>query len=86
MVVPMGMKNAEFSFLPENIKTTKDNLSFQMNKLREAGYIKTKNSFKGNYTLTTGEIIENGIAPYVRVIHSTDVHFKHFRNIQSLST
>ncbi len=49
MSLLMNVKSAEFSFLLENINTTKGNLSFQLTKLKEAEYIKIKKSFKGNY-------------------------------------
>ena len=40
MSLLMNVKSAEFSFLLENINTTKGNLSFQLTKLKEAEYIK----------------------------------------------
>ena len=39
MSVLLGVKKAEFSYLLDNIKTTKGNLSFQLGKLKDAGYI-----------------------------------------------
>jgi len=39
MSLLMNVKSAEFSFLLENINTTKGNLSFQLTKLKEAEYI-----------------------------------------------
>lgn len=80
MSILIGVKNAEFSYLLENIKTTKGNLSFQMNKLKEAGYIKVIKSFKGNYPLTTCEITENGVNAYENYVHSIDEYFKQFKN------
>jgi DNA-binding transcriptional ArsR family regulator len=56
MSLLMNVKSAEFSFLLENINTTKGNLSFQLTKLKEAEYIEIKKSFKGNYPLTTCEV------------------------------
>lgn len=80
MSILIGVKNAEFSYLLENIKTTKGNLSFQMNKLKEAGYIVVTKSFKGNYPLTTCEITENGIDAYETYVNSIDEYFKQFKN------
>ena len=56
----MGVKSAEFSYLLECTQTSKGNLSFQLGKLKEAGYIDIKKSFRGNYPLTTCEITEKG--------------------------
>jgi DNA-binding transcriptional ArsR family regulator len=58
--VLMGVKSAEFSFLLECTKTTKGNLSFQLNKLKEAEYIEIHKSFRGNYPLTTCQITDKG--------------------------
>jgi DNA-binding transcriptional ArsR family regulator len=60
MSVLMGVKSAEFSFLLECTKTTKGNLSFQLNKLKEAEYIEIRKSFRGNYPLTTCKISDKG--------------------------
>jgi DNA-binding transcriptional ArsR family regulator len=80
MSILIGVKNAEFSYLLEHIKTTKGNLSFQLNKLKEAGYIDIKKSFKGNYPLTTCEITEQGANAYEIYVHSIEEYFKHFNN------
>lgn len=80
MSILIGVKNAEFSYLLENIKTTKGNLSFQMNKLKEAEYIEVTKSFKGNYPLTTCEITEKGIDAYETYVNSIDEYFKQFKN------
>jgi DNA-binding transcriptional ArsR family regulator len=80
MSILIGVKNAEFSYLLENIKTTKGNLSFQMKKLKDAGYIKVKKSFKGNYPLTTCEITEKGINAYEIYVNSIDDYFKQYKN------
>jgi DNA-binding transcriptional ArsR family regulator len=71
MSLLVGVRSAEFSYLLESIQTTKGNLSFQLGKLKEAGYIEIKKSFRGNYPLTTCEITPNGaeaFEQYVRAI------------------
>jgi DNA-binding transcriptional ArsR family regulator len=80
MSILIGVTSAEFSYLLENIKTTKGNLSFQMNKLREAGYIEVIKSFKGNYPLTTCKITEKGISAYENYVNSIDEYLKQFKN------
>ena len=79
MSILIGVKNADFSYLLENIKTTKGNLSFQINKLKVAGYIEVKKTFKGNYPLTTCEITEEGVNAYEIYVNSIDEYFKQFK-------
>jgi len=80
MSLLMSVKSAEFSFLLENINTTKGNLSFQLTKLNEAEYINIKKSFKGNYPLTTCEVTQKGIDAYEIYVKSIDEYFKEFKN------
>ncbi|MFB6318747.1 winged helix-turn-helix domain-containing protein [Saccharicrinis sp. FJH54] len=79
MSILIGVKNADFSYLLENINTTKGNLSFQMSKLKEAGYIEVKKSFKGNYPLTTCGITQKGVDAYEIYVNSIDEYFKQYK-------
>jgi DNA-binding transcriptional ArsR family regulator len=79
MSVLVAVESAEFSFLLENIKTTKGNLSFQLKKLNEAKYIQIKKSFRGNYPLTTCKITEKGLAAYETYVNSIDEYFIAFK-------
>jgi DNA-binding transcriptional ArsR family regulator len=75
----VGVKSADFSFLLENIDTTKGNLSFQLSKLSEAGYIEIKKTTKGNYPLTTCSLTDAGVTAfeeYVRVLGNYLNHSK----------
>jgi DNA-binding transcriptional ArsR family regulator len=79
MSLLISVKEAEFSFLLENINTTKGNLSFQLSKLNEADYIKIVKSFKGKYPLTTCSITQKGINAYEKYVDSIDEYFKEFK-------
>jgi DNA-binding transcriptional ArsR family regulator len=70
MSLLMGIKSAEFSYLLECTQTTKGNLSFQLGKLKEAGYIDINKSFRGNYPLTTCEITEKGSEAFEKYVES----------------
>jgi DNA-binding transcriptional ArsR family regulator len=84
MSLLISVKSAEFSFLMENIITTKGNLSFQLTKLKEAEYIEIKKSFKGNYPLTICEVTQKGIDAYEVYVNTIDEYFKEFKtNIKS---
>lgn len=48
----MAAEEAEFTWLQEQTGATAGNLSVQINKLKDAGYIEIEKSFKGNYPRT----------------------------------
>lgn len=76
MTILLNVKSAEFSYLLENIETTKGNLSFQITKLKEGGYIQVKKSFRNNYPLTTLKITSKGIDAYENYIEAISEYFK----------
>lgn len=76
MTILLNVKSAEFSYLLENIDTTKGNLSFQITKLKAAKYIQVKKSFRKNYPLTTLKITETGINAYKNYIDAMTDYFK----------
>jgi DNA-binding transcriptional ArsR family regulator len=48
----MTAQEAEFTWLQDQTGATAGNLSVQLNKLKDAGYIEITKSFKGNYPQT----------------------------------
>ena len=60
----LSMDSAEFTFLKEKTNSTAGNLSVQLDKLSEAGYIKIEKSFKGKKPLTTCKITRKGIKAF----------------------
>ncbi len=75
MTILLNVKSAEFSYLLENIETTKGNLSFQISKLKEAQYIQVKKSFRKNYPLTTLKITQKGISAYENYVEAISDYF-----------
>jgi DNA-binding transcriptional ArsR family regulator len=69
-------RSAEFSYLLENTGATKGNLSFQISKLEEAGYLEVIKSFRNKYPLTTLKITEKGILAYEKYIEVISDYFK----------
>jgi DNA-binding transcriptional ArsR family regulator len=57
----ISVKEAEFTFLKEKTNATAGNLSVQINKLKEAGYIEVTKQFKDNYPQTICKITKEGI-------------------------
>jgi len=61
MSLLIGVKEAEFTFIKEKTNATAGNLSVQIQKLKDAGYIEVGKQFKDNYPLTTCKITPKGI-------------------------
>lgn len=57
----ISVKEAEFTFLKEKTNATAGNLSVQITKLKDAGYIDVTKQFKDNYPLTICKITPKGI-------------------------
>lgn len=53
MSLLMQELEAEFGYLKDQTSASSGNLSVQLQKLTDAGYITQKKSFKGKYPLTT---------------------------------
>lgn len=79
MSVLVGVKSAEFAFLLESTKATKGNLSFQLTKLKEAGYVEIHKTNKGNYPLTTCKITTKGLDAFTDYVNSIEDYFKTFK-------
>ena len=70
------VKQAEFSFIKEETKATAGNLSVQLNKLKDAGYIEVEKSFKGNYPLTTCRITKKGVQAFEDYVAALSSYIK----------
>ena len=67
----ISVREAEFTFIREKTGATAGNLSVQVQKLREAGYIDVTKQFKDNYPQTICKITKEGIEAfesYVKVL------------------
>jgi len=61
MSLLISVKEAEFTFIKEKTNSTAGNLSVQIQKLKDAGYIDVIKQFKDNYPQTTCKITKLGI-------------------------
>lgn len=68
MSLLIGIKSATFSFLLEKTGATRGNISVQLKKLEEAGYITIDKSFQDNYPLTTCRITRKGVEAFERYV------------------
>ena len=69
----ISVKEAEFTYLREKTDASAGNLSVQINKLKEAGYIDVTKSFKDTYPQTVCKITPQGVVAfeeYVRDLQS----------------
>ena len=64
MSLLISVESAEFTFLKEKTQSTAGNLSVQLDKLSQAGYIEIEKSFKGKKPLTTCKITKKGIKAF----------------------
>lgn len=64
MSLLISVKEAEFTFLKEKTSATAGNLSVQVQKLKEAGYIEVTKQFKDNYPQTTCKITQKGVEAF----------------------
>jgi DNA-binding MarR family transcriptional regulator len=73
MSLLIGLEEADFVFLKEKTGATSGNLSVQIDKLNEAGYILVTKTFKGKMPCTTCKISPKGISAfddYVKALQS----------------
>ena len=60
----ISLKEAEFTYIREKTNSTAGNLSVQINKLKDAGYIDVLKQFKDNYPQTICKITPAGILAF----------------------
>jgi DNA-binding MarR family transcriptional regulator len=60
----MTVEEAEFTFLKESTGAAAGNISIQIKKLQEAGYVKVEKTFKNNYPNTTVSMTKKGIKAF----------------------
>jgi DNA-binding transcriptional ArsR family regulator len=68
MSLLISVKEAEFTFLKDKTKSTAGNLSVQIQKLKDAGYIDVIKQFKDNYPQTICKITTKGINAFEQYV------------------
>ena len=64
MSVLLSVESADFVYLREQTGATAGNLSVQIDKLQQAGYITVEKGFQGKKPRTTCSITEQGISAF----------------------
>ena len=70
MSLLMSVKEAEFTFIREKTNSSAGNLSVQVQKLKEAGYIEVMKQFKDNYPLTICRITPKGLDAFEKYVEA----------------
>jgi DNA-binding MarR family transcriptional regulator len=64
MSLLMSVKEAEFTYIREKTGATAGNLSVQVQKLKDAGYIEVTKQFKDNYPQTLCKVTTAGVKAF----------------------
>jgi len=76
MSLLISVKEAEFTFLKEKTNATAGNLSVQIQKLKEVGYIDVIKQFKDNYPQTICKITAIGIKAFEEYVKNLQVYLQ----------
>lgn len=76
MSLLISVNKAEFKYLKENTEATAGNLSVQITKLEEAGYIKVEKGFKGKMPQTVCSITKEGIVAFEQYVNDLKAYLK----------
>lgn len=70
MSLLIAVEDADFNYLKEQSGASSGNLSIQINKLKDAQYIKVTKKFSGNYPLTKCKITPKGVEAFEHYVNS----------------
>jgi DNA-binding transcriptional ArsR family regulator len=76
MSLLISVKEAEFTFIKDKTNSTAGNLSVQINKLKEAGYIEVVKQFKDNYPQTMCKITSEGVKAFEEYVKNLQSYLK----------
>ena len=76
MSILISVKQAEFIFIREKTNATAGNLSVQIQKLKEAGYIEVIKEFKDNYPNTSCKITPKGIKAFEEYVKTLQLYLQ----------
>ena len=71
-----NVEMADFAYLKQETGATSGNLSVQITKLKEAGYIEVYKKFKGNYPQTSCRITKLGEARFAAYVNAISAYLK----------
>ncbi|MEA2107437.1 MAG: transcriptional regulator [Bacteroidota bacterium] len=72
----VSLQKAEFTYIKEKTEATSGNLSVQLTKLEEAGYLKIEKGFKGKMPQTICTITNKGIEAFEKYVENLKSYLK----------
>ena len=76
MSLLISVREAEFNFLKEKTGATAGNLSAQLTKLKDAGYLTLTKEFNGSYPLTRCAITPEGVTAFEAYVAALQRYLK----------
>jgi DNA-binding MarR family transcriptional regulator len=76
MSLLISVKEAEFTYLKDKTGATAGNLSVQIQKLKDAGYIDVTKQFKDNYPQTICKITPAGVNAFEEYVKALQQYLK----------
>lgn len=76
MSLLISVEEAEFTYIKEKTNSTAGNLSVQLNKLKDAGYVEITKQFKDNYPQTLCRITPLGIAAFEKYVKDLQAYLQ----------
>lgn len=70
MSILVSVEEADFNYLKEQTNATSGNISVQIDKLSEAGYIEIKKGFSGKRTRTVCRITPEGVEAFEKYVEA----------------
>ena len=72
----VGVESAEFNFILEKTGATRGNLSVQLTKLKDEGFITITKGYRDNYPLTTCKLASKGIKAFEQYVKAIQDYLK----------
>lgn len=76
MSLLISVKEAEFTYIKEKTGATAGNLSVQVQKLKDAGYIDVTKQFKDNYPQTLCKVTTTGVKAFEVYVQALQEYIK----------
>ena len=76
MSILVGVESAEFTYIRRQTDATAGNLSVQIEKLSQAGYIEVTKTFKGKIPCTQCRITPQGIAAFNEYVEALKTYLR----------
>lgn len=76
MSILISVEEAEFLYLKEQTNASSGNLSVQIDKLNQAGYIEVEKTFKGKKPLTICRVSAKGKEAFIKYVEDLKEYLK----------